>query len=333
VAHGGDGDDIITNAGTDIGATDFLHGEKGNDAIHGGSGLALLFGGEGNDYLVTGPDGKEAFGGEGNDFILGGDGTDVLLGNEGDDWLEGGARFDGLAGENSELFFNSTIVGHDIMNGGGNDTDYDGESGDDIMFINEGIQRANGMSGFDWSISKGYNLGVEINLGLPAFAAQEAFILRDRMDLVEGASGWKHNDTIIGRAFAVGAADGGIVPGGVASALPGANSTIESFSNALLEKNLSLVSGLTELTAHKTRFDITFDGDGPGGKAPEVLRGVMDTDNGDDILLGGGGSDILMGLAGDDIISGDQWLNVRIRINGPNGEDLGSADGMAQKSS
>jgi Ca2+-binding RTX toxin-like protein len=329
VAHGGDGDDIITNAGTDIGATDFLHGEKGNDAIHGGSGLALLFGNEGNDFLVTGPDGKEAFGGEGDDFILGGDGGDVLLGNEGSDWLEGGGRFDGLAGENSELFFNSTIVGHDIMNGGSNDTDYDGESGDDIMFVNEGIQRANGMAGFDWSISKDYNLGIQITLGLPIINGQEAFILRDRMDLVEGASGWKYNDTIIGRAFALGA--GARPDGGVASAIPGQYSTIESFSNALLEKNLSLISGLTELTAHKARFDITYDGDGPGGKPAEVLRAVMDTDNGDDILLGGGGSDILMGLAGDDIISGDQWLNVRIRINGPNGEDLGSADGMGKK--
>ncbi len=331
VAHGGDGDDIITNAGTDIGATDFLHGEKGNDAIHGGSGLALMFGNEGNDFIVFGPDGKEGFGGEGDDFMMGGDGADVVLGNEGNDWLEGGARFDGLAGENSELFFNSTIVGHDIMNGGGNDTDYDGESGDDIMFVNEGIQRANGMAGFDWSISKGYNLGVEINLGIPIIATQEAFILRDRMDLVEGASGWKHNDTIIGRAFALGAANGGIVVGGVASALPGQNSTIDSFSNALLEKNLSLITGLTELTAHKARFDITFDGDGPGGKAPQVERAVMDTDNGEDILLGGGGSDVLMGLAGDDIISGDQWLNVRIQINGLNGENLGSADGMTQK--
>ena len=33
---GGEGDDIITNAGTDIGEADFLHGESGNDVIHGG---------------------------------------------------------------------------------------------------------------------------------------------------------------------------------------------------------------------------------------------------------------------------------------------------------
>ncbi|RYG32184.1 MAG: heme peroxidase, partial [Burkholderiales bacterium] len=120
---GGEGDDIITNAGTDIGEADFLHGNEGNDVIHGGSGLSLIFGNQGNDFIVTGPDGKEAFGGTGNDFILGGSGNDFLLGNEGDDWLEGGQRFDTLAGENSELFFNSTIIGHDVMNGGSGDTD------------------------------------------------------------------------------------------------------------------------------------------------------------------------------------------------------------------
>ena len=196
--HGGDGDDIITNAGTDIGATDFLHGEGGNDVIHGGSGLALIFGNQGQDFIITGPDGKEAFGGTGNDFILGGDGGDLLLGNEGDDWLEGGPRFDTLAGENSELFFNSTIIGHDVLNGGASDTDYDGESGDDIMFQAEGIQRNNGMAGFDWAIHKGDTVAANSDLGIPIFDNQEAFILRDRFDLVEGLSGWKHNDILTG---------------------------------------------------------------------------------------------------------------------------------------
>ena len=72
---GGEGDDIITNAGTDIGEADFLHGNEGNDVIHGGSGLSLIFGNQGQDFIITGPDGKEAFGGTGNDFILGGTGA------------------------------------------------------------------------------------------------------------------------------------------------------------------------------------------------------------------------------------------------------------------
>ena len=36
----------------------------------------------------------------------------------------------------------------------------------------------------------------------------------------------------------------------------------------------------------------------------------------------------ITGLAGDDIIDGDKWLNVRIRINDANGNEIGSADGM-----
>ena len=188
---GGDGDDIITNSGTDIGMSDFLHGNQGNDVIHGGSGLAFLFGNEGNDFLVAGPDGKQVFGGTGNDFILGGTGMDFLMGNEGDDWIEGGQRFDTLAGENSELFFNSSIIGHDVLNGGSGDTDYDAESGDDIMFQSEGIQRSNGMAGFDWAIHKGDTHAANSDLGIPIFETQEAFILRDRFDLVEGLSGWK----------------------------------------------------------------------------------------------------------------------------------------------
>ncbi len=39
------------------------------------------------------------------------------------------------------------IIGHDVLNGRGNDTDYDAESGDDIMFQGPGIQRNNGMAG------------------------------------------------------------------------------------------------------------------------------------------------------------------------------------------
>jgi hypothetical protein len=131
--HGGDGDDIITDHGTVAGGADFLRGDEGNDVISGGAGNDVLFGGGGNDFIVTGNDFTEVFAGRGDDFILGGNGPDGLMGNEGNDWIEGGEGFDGLSGENSQLFFNSTIVGHDVLNGNGNDTDYDGESGDDIM--------------------------------------------------------------------------------------------------------------------------------------------------------------------------------------------------------
>ena len=306
---GGEGDDIITNAGTDIGAADFLHGNEGNDVIHGGSGLSLIFGNEGSDFIVAGPDGKHVLGGLGNDFIVGGDGGDFLMGNEGDDWIEGGGRFDTLTGENSELFFNSTIIGHDILNGNGSDTDYDAESGDDIMFQNEGIQRSNGMAGFDWAIHKGDSNAANSDLGIPIFDTQEAFILRDRFDLVEGLSGWKLDDTLTGRANATNAR----AELQNTAAIPGPDSPIDSFSNALLQKNVALISGLAELVAHKVRVAVV---DAQGNPVldqngdPELI--VIDTANASDILLGGGGDDIIKGLAGDDVIDGDKWLNARI---------------------
>ncbi|RYZ15249.1 MAG: heme peroxidase [Alphaproteobacteria bacterium] len=319
---GGEGDDIITNAGTDIGEADFLHGNEGNDVIHGGSGLSLIFGNQGSDFIVTGPDGKEAFGGTGTDFILGGSGNDFLLGNEGDDWLEGGQRFDTLAGENSELFFNSTIVGHDVMNGGSGDTDYDGESGDDIAFQNsEGIQRTNGMAGFDWAIHKGDSQAANSNLGIPIFETQEAFILRDRFDLVEGLSGWRMNDVLTGRSVAVNTR--AELTG--TAAVPGPDSPLDSYSNALLEKNVDLITGLRELVAHIARTTQT----GMNGVTEQV---VMDTADASDILLGGGGSDIITGLAGNDVIDGDKWLNVRILVTPTATQtwEAFSVDSMAQ---
>ncbi|MBV1796393.1 hypothetical protein [Siccirubricoccus sp. G192] len=81
------------------------------------------------------------------------------------------------------------------------------------MFQGEGIQRNNGMAGFDWAIHKGNNQAANSDLGIPIFVNQEQFILRDRFDLVEGLSGWVHDDTLIGRAFVTGAIGeaGGVV--------------------------------------------------------------------------------------------------------------------------
>lgn len=331
---GGEGDDIITNAGTDIGEADFLHGNEGNDVIHGGSGLSLLFGNQGNDFIITGPDGKEAFGGTGDDFILGGSGGDFLLGNEGNDWLEGGQRFDTLSGENSELFFNSSIIGHDVMNGGSGDTDYDAESGDDIMFQNnEGIQRSNGQAGFDWGIHKGDSTAANSDLGIPIFETQEAFILRDRFDLVEGLSGWNLDDTLTGRSRSTNAR--GELQN--TAAIPGPDSPLDSYSNDLLARNVDLIDGLDVLVAHL----------GAGIPVTRVVNGqtvpvldengvqervIFSTSEAGDILLGGGGNDVIKGLAGNDIIDGDRWLNVRILVTPKEGDSWAafSVDSMTE---
>ena len=286
---GGDGDDIITDHGTPSGAADFLRGDNGNDVISNGAGNDLVFGGAGQDFVIVGPDFTEVFAGRGNDFVLGGPGFDVLMGNEGDDWIEGGEGFDNLSGENSQLFFNSTIIGHDVLNGQGNDSDYDGESGDDIMVQGIGIQRNNGMLGFDWAIHKGDPVAANSDLGIPIFNAQDVFTLRDRNDSVEGLSGWNLDDVLSGTNFPTGAVGN---PGGILNG-PGSDSF-------LLQKNVSLINGLQALLGQPVLAD------------HEAV--VFDPRNGADILIGGLGSDRIMGRAGNDLIDGDAWLNVRVSV-------------------
>ncbi|MFC5512328.1 peroxidase family protein [Massilia jejuensis] len=288
--HGGDGDDIITDHGTPAGAADFLRGDRGNDVISNGAGNDVVFGGAGQDFFIVGPDFTEVFGGEGNDFILGGNGPDALLGNEGDDWIEGGEGFDTLSGENSQLFFNSSIIGHDVLNGQGNDTDYDGESGNDIMVQGVGIQRSNGMLGFDWAIHKGDPVAANSDLGIPLFGQQTQFILRDRFDSVEGLSGWKFDDVLIGTIRPTGVAGDG--SGGIIGAPPD--------NSMLLQKDVALINGLQELLGR------------PAEASPNAV--VFDPSAGADILIGGGGSDKITGKAGNDLIDGDAWLNVRVAV-------------------
>lgn len=298
VVHGGDGDDIITDTGTPVGDADFLHGDAGHDVIFSGNGNDLVFGGTGSDFVVVGEDSQEVFAGQDNDFALGGSGGDFLMGNEGDDWLEGGDGFDTLAGDNSELFFNSTIIGHDVLNGQGNDTDYDGEAGDDIMVQGAGIQRNNGMAGFDWAIHKGDPNGANSDLGIPIFVNQQEFILRDRFDLVEGLSGWKHNDILTGTEQPIGTAPVQGVP----------------LSNNLTQEGADRIDGLQAILGVARSAN------------PDAV--LLNPDDGSDILLGGGGSDRIMGKVGNDIIDGDAWLNVRIAVSGMPG--FTSAESMAE---
>lgn len=308
--HGGKGDDIIVNSGTDIGEVDMLHGEEGNDVIHGGSGLALIFGNQGQDFVMAGPDGKEVFGGTGNDFILGGEGGDFLLGNEGDDWLEGGNGFDVIAGDNSELFFNSSIIGHDVMFAGQNEQDFDAESGDDIMVQGISVMRNEGMWGFDWAIHKGSTVAADADLLRPIFTTDEQDILRNRYDAVEALSGWTRNDVIKGdnRGAAAGEAEG-------TPDLAGAEGTMAR--HELTQAGVDRIAGMRALL-----------GDWAAAPAAGDREEQIAFDDGN-ILLGGGGSDIIEGRGGNDVIDGDKWLNVRIAISA--GDQSYTADAMGGK--
>ena len=294
---GGDGDDIIEDPFGD----DFLRGEAGNDVIVNGHGLDLLFGGEGQDFMMAATDTTEMFAGPGNDFLLGGTAPDVLLGNEGDDWIEGGEGFDSLSGENSELFFNSPIVGHDILNGQGNDTDYDGENGDDIMVQSAGIQRNNGMDGFDWAIHQGDPNGADSDLGIRPFDTRQALILRDRFDSVEGLSGWNNDDILTGAA----------------RLLAG-----EGFLDALTQAGVDRIDGLRET------LGVVDSGN------PDDVVFESDINGGGEIILGGAGSDTIRGNLGNDYLDGDAWLHVRISVNenrDRTGAEIASFEGLTSQ--
>ncbi|WP_298436361.1 peroxidase family protein [uncultured Jannaschia sp.] len=281
---GGGGSDIILDAGDE---GDFLKGEAGDDIMATSNGLDVLMGGSGKDVVFLGADASEVFGGSGDDFILGGDGADFLLGNEGDDWMEAGNGFDTTAGDNSELFFNSSIIGHDVMFAGEDEHDFDAESGDDIMVQGESVMRNEGMWGFDWAIFKGVPVDGYADMRIKIFTTDQEDILRNRFDKTEALSGWDHNDTLIG--------DNRIAPGALdpAEVEPGAAAEGVFERDGLDQAGIDRIAGLSDIVS--------------------IADGETFWEEGN-ILLGGAGSDMLQGNAGDDILDGDRWLNVRIRI-------------------
>jgi Ca2+-binding RTX toxin-like protein len=292
---GGEGDDIIEDPFGD----DILRGNQGSDVISDAGGFDLVFGDQGSDFIQLGKEAAEAFGGQDNDFILGGAGANFLLGNEGDDWLEGGAGFDTLAGDNSELFFNSPIIGHDVMFNQGDEGDYDGESGDDIMGSGPSVFRYEGMFGFDWGIAKNDTAGVDFDMLIPIFATDPANVLRDRFDQVEALSGWQYNDILKGdnRGYR-------LPNSGVPLSIP----TDLFVDHVLTQEGVNRISGLDTWlgAARNTLFGNAQPA--PGGLPVSTFRDG-------NILMGGDGNDLIMGRAGYDLIDGDAWLNARIRIN------------------
>lgn len=283
---GGEGDDIIEDPFGD----DVLRGNQGNDVITSARGADLMFGDQGQDYILLGQDAAEAFGGTDSDFILGGNGKDFVLGNEGDDWLEGGGGFDTIAGDNSELFFNSPIIGHDVMFGQGDETDYDAESGDDIMGSGPSVFRYEGMFGFDWGIAKNDTAGVNFDLQIPIFTTVPNDVLRDRFDQVEALSGWVYGDVLDGddRGHSGGSSSPDSTP-------------VELFVDHTLDQaGIARIAGLDRLLG--------------GIRADGSTASVITSFKNGNVLIGGDGNDFLRGRGGFDTIDGDAWLNVRIKI-------------------
>jgi Ca2+-binding RTX toxin-like protein len=195
---GGLGDDIMT----DLFGDDTLKGGDGDDAMSSGRGFAgdLNQGGRGNDFIVGGNDTTETFAGPGNDFVFAGDAEDTVFGDDGDDWIEGGqGPFNLLQGDNGAPFQDDpNEAGHDVMFSYGGEQDYDAEGGDDVMLLGPGIQRSEGMLGFDWTSHKSDPQAGNSDMRITGLLPPSVETNRDRFDLVESLSGWNANDTLRG---------------------------------------------------------------------------------------------------------------------------------------
>jgi Ca2+-binding RTX toxin-like protein len=285
--EGGDGvdnligglDDDIMN---DLFGDDTLKGGDGDDAMSSGQGFGgdLNQGGRGKDFIVNGNDITETFGGPGNDFVLGGDDTDTVFGDDGDDWIEGGTGpFNLLQGDNGAPFQDDpNKPGHDVFDGDGGEQDFDAEGGDDIMLGGPGIQRAEGMLGFDWFTHQGDAQPGRSDLEVIGALPPAPGTLRDRFDLTEALSGWEQDD---------------ILRGDSRSAVEGAEPEIAPIGagHELEAPGIARISGLQAV----------------------VGAGVDHFDSGN-IILGGDGSDILEGRGGDDILDGDKFVRVYLSV-------------------
>lgn len=266
--RGGDGNDVLTAAGADIGGVrlslsgdngnDTLTGSNGNDTLNGGAGNDAANGGAGNDTIRGGIGNDQIGGGLGNDFIDGGDGNDFLNGDAGDDSILGGNGNDSLKGAD----------GADTLNGEAGDDNLNGMAGDDSILGGVGKDALAGGAGND-TLDGGRN--------------DDTISGQAGNDKIRGDHGHDYIDTGIG-ADTVNAGDGN-------------DTIVATDGNDLLNGG----DGNDRINAGGERDTIT-GGDGndsiQGGGGADVILGG----DGDDYIDGQGGTDVIAGGQGIDVI-------------------------------
>jgi Ca2+-binding RTX toxin-like protein len=288
---GGLGDDIMQ----DLAGDDVLKGGNGNDALSSGQGFGgdLNQGGLGKDFIIGGNDITESFAGPGDDFVFAGDAEDTVFGDDGDDWIEGGkGPFNLLQGDNGAPFQDDpNEPGHDVIDGDGGEQDYDSEGGDDIMLAGPGIQRSEGMLGFDWVSHKNDPLAADSDMDFTGLLPPGIETNRDRFDLVEALSGWTKNDILRGddrTAADLGAAE----------------------EHQLTPAGIARISGLADLL--------------PAGTTSFNTGNIIIGGAASDLIEGRGGDDIINGDAWL-----NTRISVRANADGT-GAEIGSAEGMGR---
>src|SRR4029078_1274971 len=94
--------------------------------------------------------------------------------------------------------FQEGRLGDDVIIGDGGDDDYDSEGGDDIMVTRPGIERNEGMIGFEWGTPRGDPQAANADMRFTGLLPPDLDNIRDRFDNVEGLSGWRHSHVLRG---------------------------------------------------------------------------------------------------------------------------------------
>ena len=277
---GGLGDDILLDTNGD----DTIKGGDGNDVISSGQGAGgdLNQGGRGNDFIDH-DDMAESFAGAGDDYVLGGPEDDTVFGDDGDDWLEtgasatgiGGGAFNLLQGDNGAPFQDDpNEPGHDVLIGYGGESDNDAEGGDDVMLNGPGIQRNEGMLGFDYATHDGDPAAADSDLDLTGLLPPSVETNKDRFDLVEALSGWNQNDTLRGDDRDAVAMEGHELTAAGTARVTGL-STVLGGATTFTGGNLLLGGGGTDLIEGRGGDDL-IDGDAQLNVRISVRSGVAE---------------------------------------------------------
>lgn len=317
--YGGDGNDLIYGdtgpqapawAVSNLGSSDRLWGDAGDDTMFGQAGNDQLDGGIGNDYLVGGWGSDIIRGGLGNDRIFTDQNSTVILhatgwynsvfGGDGNDTVIGGRGVDEVYGDN----------GNDLVYGLAGNDDLEGGNGRDTLRGGDGDDRLDG---------GGY------------------YATADTDDLLIGEAG---NDTIIGGAgndtiyAGVGndALDGGIgndlFDGGLGadSYACGAGNDVyvidqagDSFRWEYADSGVDTVRSLIDWTLGTYHENLVLAGTvavtGRGNALSNHITGSglanrLEGLGGNDTILGGDRGDVLLGGLGNDRLHGDGGADV-----------------------
>ena len=145
------------------------------------------------------------------------------------------------------------------------------------MLIGPGIQRAEGMLGFDWVTHRGdplpANTDMEFTVALPP-----------------------------GRSTTTGTASTS------SRRCPDGTSTTSCAATTARRSGRGLRSGPDRPRAHRRRASPAISG------LAALLPAGATSFTGGNIILGGAGTDIIEGRGGDDIIDGDRWLNAELQV-------------------